>query len=97
MLPTAKPSISLSANKIIIALMINRNKPKVITVTGSVNITNIGLTRRFKMLNTTATITAVIKPSTDTFGSTLAKMITATALNRILKISFMVFVFKLEW
>jgi hypothetical protein len=75
--------------------MINKKRPKLITVTGSVNITNIGLTNRFKRLNTTATMMAVIKPSTDTLGSTFAKIITATALNRILKISFMDFGFNL--
>ena len=89
MLPTAKPSISLSANKIIMALMNKRKRPKVTMVTGRVKITRTGFTRRFNKLSTMATITAVIKVSTDTFGNTLAKIITARALKSILNSSFM--------
>ena len=57
---TENPSINLSANKIIRALITNRNKPNVKMVIGSVRITNIGLTNKFKIDKTTATIIAVI-------------------------------------
>lgn len=87
-LPTEKPSMSLSTKTIIIALMIKRNRPKVTMVTGRVKITNIGLTNIFSRLRTTATITAVMKESTLTFGNTFAKIITAKALKRILTNSF---------
>ena len=86
--PTEKPSISLSAKRMIMAFMINRKSPKVNMVTGSVNITKIGFTKMFNILKTIATITAVINESTDTFGKTWAKMITAKALKSILSISF---------
>tara|TARA_R110002020_G_scaffold458224_4_gene675534 strand:- start:473 stop:844 length:372 start_codon:yes stop_codon:yes gene_type:complete len=86
--PTAKPSMRLSAKRMIKAFMISKKRPKVITVTGNVRITNIGFTSKFSILSTTATMTAVIKLSTDTLGNTFAKMITAIALKRILKISF---------
>lgn len=60
MLLTEKPSINLSANNIIKALIIKRNKPKVIMVIGNVKMTKTGFTKRFKTDNTTATIRAVI-------------------------------------
>ena len=52
---TAKPSINLSANKIIMALMTNKNNPKVIIVIGKVNIISNGLTKIRKRPNTIAT------------------------------------------
>jgi len=45
---TLKPSISLSANKIIKALTTNKNSPKVSIVTGNVSMTNMGLTNTFR-------------------------------------------------
>jgi len=59
-LATLKPVIRLSANKISIALIINKKRPKVIMVTGSVRITKMGLTKKFRRLNTRATIRAVV-------------------------------------
>ena len=56
---TANPSINLSANRIIMALITNKNNPKVIIVIGKVNIINNGLTNTFKTDITAATITAV--------------------------------------
>lgn len=56
---TEKPSINLSANKIINALIINRNKPKVTTVIGSVKITNMGFTNTFNIAKTIATMMAL--------------------------------------
>lgn len=72
----------------IIALIISRKSPKVSTVTGSVKMTSIGFTKKFSKLSTTATIIAVIYESTDTLGKILAKSITASALKRVLRISF---------
>lgn len=60
MLLTEKPSINLSANRMINAFIISRNKPNVTTVIGKVNTTNIGFTNRFNTDSTTATIMAVI-------------------------------------
>lgn len=59
MLLTEKPGINLSANKMMRALMTNKNKPKVTMVMGNVKITKIGFTNRFKTDNTAATTTAV--------------------------------------
>jgi len=59
------PTISLQI-KMMIALIIKRNKPSVNIVTGKVNITIMGLINRFKSARTTATIRAVIKLSTCT-------------------------------
>ncbi len=56
---TENPSINLSANKIIRALITNRNKPKVIMVIGKVKMTKTGLTNKFNIDRTTATIMAV--------------------------------------
>lgn len=55
---TEKPSSSLSAKRIIKALIISKNNPNVSTVIGSVNITNIGLTNRFSTASTIATMIA---------------------------------------
>jgi len=60
MLSTVKPEIKLSAKRIIIALIINRKRPKVSIVTGSVSIIRIGFTIKFNRLNTIATIIAVV-------------------------------------
>ena len=58
-LDTAKPSINLSANSIIKPLITNKNKPKVIMVIGKVSMTSIGLTNKFNIDKTIATIIAV--------------------------------------
>lgn len=55
---TAKPSTNLSANKIIIALITNKNKPKVTRVAGSVKKIKRGLTNKFSKEITMATIIA---------------------------------------
>lgn len=60
MLLTEKPSINLSANKIIKALITSKNNPKVTMVIGKVKMTKIGFTNRFKTDSTTATIIAVM-------------------------------------
>lgn len=57
---TEKPSIKLSAKRIIIAFITNKNRPKVIIVIGKVKITKMGFTNRFNMDKTMATIIAVV-------------------------------------
>lgn len=57
---TENPSINLSANNMIKALITNKNKPNVIIVIGNVKITKIGLTNKFKIDKTIATIIAVV-------------------------------------
>lgn len=56
---TEKPGINLSANKIINALMTNKNKPNVTIVIGKVKMTKIGFTSKFNIDNTAATTMAV--------------------------------------
>lgn len=46
------------------ALITKRNKPKVKIVTGNVNKTKTGFTKKFKSAKTTATFNAAIKLST---------------------------------
>lgn len=65
MLFTAKPSINLSARRMIKALIINKNSPKVTMVMGKVKITKMGFTNRFKTASTMATIMAVTKVFPD--------------------------------
>ncbi len=55
---TAKPSTNLSANKIIQALITNKNKPKVTMVAGKVKKIKSGRTNIFNSDITTATIIA---------------------------------------
>jgi len=61
---TLKPPTILAHNKIKMALITNRNKPKVNTVTGRVNRTRIGFTNIFNNPKTTATIIEVVKLAT---------------------------------
>ena len=58
---TEKPSTSLLANKIIKALIANRNNPNVKNVIGSDKSVRIGFTIVFKKAKTIATINAVVK------------------------------------
>ena len=90
---TSKPSNSLSAKRMIAALITNKNKPKVTIVIGSVNMTKIGFKMAFKMANTTATIIADRKLATSTPGKNLANTITAIAVSNSLIIKFMIFYF----
>lgn len=55
---TTKPSTNLSANKMIIALITNKNNPKVTIVAGSVKKTKSGRTNIFNSDITIATIIA---------------------------------------
>ena len=88
MFSTENPVIRLSANKMMMALMIKRKSPKVKMVTGKVNMTRIGFTIKFNKLSTIATIMAVMYVSTPTPGNIFESMTTAMALKRIRNISF---------
>ena len=68
-----------------IALITKRNKPKVTIVAGNVKKINKGFTTIFSNAITTATIIAERYPDTDTPGRTVAKTITAKAVNKIFK------------
>lgn len=61
---TPNPPTILSQSNIIIALITNKNRPKVKMVNGRVNITNIGLIKILSNPKTTATINAVVKLAT---------------------------------
>lgn len=61
---TLKPPTIVSHSNMIIALITNKNKPKVKKVIGKVNSTNIGFIKIFNNPNTTATIKAVSKLAT---------------------------------
>lgn len=61
---TLNPPTILVHNKIIMALITNKNKPKVTIVNGKVNNTNIGFIKRLSNPKTTATSSAVPKPAT---------------------------------
>ena len=88
---TAKPSINLSANKIIHALITNKNKPKVTMVAGKVKNIKSGRTNMFNNEITIATIIADVYPATEIPGKILAKTITAKAVNKIFKNVFILF------
>jgi hypothetical protein len=88
---TAKPPTIFVHNKIITAFMTSKNKPSVITVTGSVNMIRIGFIKRFSNPKTTATIRAVPKLATDTPFKRLDSSKTKAAVTRSLSINFMVF------
>jgi len=91
-LDTPKPSISLSANNMINALITNKNKPNVRMVIGNVKIINNGFTKTFKMAKTKATINGVVKESSnETPGNSFARMITAIAVSTNFIIVFMYF------
>ena len=66
---TAKPSTNLSAKRIIIALITNKNKPSVTMVAGRVKKIKSGFTKIFSKANTTETINAEKKSDTKTPGS----------------------------
>ena len=63
---TENPPTSSLQIKIMIALITNRKRPKVNTVTGKVKITMIGLINKFNNARTIATIKEVVKFCTCT-------------------------------
>ncbi len=70
------------------ALIINKNNPKVTRVTGKVRMTSMGLIKKLRKLKTTATRIAVVYVSTPTPGSILDNTTTAMALNKRRTINF---------
>lgn len=85
---TLNPSTNCEHNKIITALITNKNNPNVSIVTGNVNRTNIGFTIALSKPKTTATITAVVKFATSTLVIKCAMTKTKTDVIRILISSF---------
>lgn len=61
---TLKPPTIFEQNKMIMALITNKNKPSVKIVTGKVNKIKIGFTKMFNKPKTIATIIEVPKLST---------------------------------
>lgn len=88
---TLNPPTIFVHNKIINALMTNKNNPSVTIVTGSVRITNIGLMKILSNPRTIATINAVVNPATFTPGIKLAISKTSAAVTSILINKFMSF------
>lgn len=76
----------------ITALITNKNKPNVSSVTGNVNKTIKGFTIRFSNPNTIATMIEVPKPSTETPPRKLARSSTIKAVTRILITKFIKFI-----
>ena len=89
------PGTNLSARRIMITFMINRKRPRVIMVIGSVNIISKGLTIAFSTANTKAKIMAVINEFIFTCGSSIiAKPYVTAAVISILIINFIMFFLK---
>jgi hypothetical protein len=81
----------------IMALITNKNKPKVKIVNGKVNMTNIGLMNILSNPKTTATIKAVVKLATWTPGIKREISKTKTDVIIILISSFIYFYFKYKY
>ncbi len=89
------PSTNLEHNIIIPPFITNKNKPNVSIVAGNDKITKIGLIKILSNPNTAATITAVVKLSTSTDVIAPAISTTKTAVIKILRISFIIFLFQM--
>ena len=63
---TLNPNIKWSQSIIIIAFITNKNNPSVKIVTGNVNNTKIGFTKKFNNPKTMATVNAVVNSSITT-------------------------------
>ena len=74
--------------------MTSKNKPNVTIVMGKVNKIRIGFIKMLSNPRTTATISDVVKVSTETPGMKCAIMTTKTAVIKILISKFMVIVFE---
>ena len=72
----------------IMVFITNKNNPSVKIVTGKVNNTNIGFTKKLSKPKTMATVNAVVNSSTITLFITLAITNTKTAVISILNNSF---------
>ncbi len=75
------PGIKWSQSMMIIVLITNKNNPSVNIVTGNVNNTKIGFTKKFSKPNTIATVNAVVNLSISTPFITLS--ITKTSIDVI--------------
>lgn len=89
-LSTANPPTILVHNKMINALITNKNNPKVIRVTGNVSSTRMGLTNRFNNPKTIATIIEVVKLATETPGIKWAITITRMAVTIMRRTKFII-------
>ncbi len=74
--------------------MTSKNKPNVTIVMGKVNKMRMGFIKMLSNPRTTATISDVVKVSTETPGIKCAMTTTKTAVNNILISKFMLFIFK---
>jgi len=90
---TVNPSTNLSANKMIQALITNKNSPKVTIVAGNVKKIKSGRINIFNNAITTATIIAETYPATEIPGKILAKTITAKAVSKIFKKVFICLIY----
>ena len=88
---TLKPPTILAHNRIIIALIANKNKPNVIIVKGKVNKTKIGFINILSNPRTIATYKAVMNPAIWTPFIKWAMSKTKADVIRILKSNFIVF------
>lgn len=77
----------------ITALITNKKSPRVIIVTGIVRKIRIGFKKVFNNANTTATISAVVKLSTEIPGRKCAKTNTTTVEIKSLMSRFMIIIF----
>lgn len=93
-LATEKPSTNSLHNKMMIALITNKNKPNVNTVTGNVKSTKSGFTNKLSNPKTMATTIAVIKRSTLTPSKKLDNNVTNIAVTKSLIIIFINNLFK---
>ena len=87
---TRNPSTKWSQSNIITALITSKNNPSVNMVTGNVNNTKTGFTKKLSKPKTIATVNAVVNSSTITPFMILAMTNTKMAVISILNSSFMV-------
>ena len=92
----ANPSTILAHKTIRIALIINKNNPKVSRVTGRVKRIKIGLTNTFNTAKTKATKIEVVKSTTATPGKKWEIINTKTAVNKIFATTFIFFCYKIK-
>ena len=85
---TRNPSTKWSQSKIITALITSKNNPSVNMVTGNVNNTKTGFTKKLSKPKTIATVNAVVNSSTITPFMILAMTNTKMAVISILNSSF---------
>jgi hypothetical protein len=94
---TLKPATKWSQRRIIRALMTSKNKPRVKNVTGKVNKTKTGFTKKLRSANTMATVSAVVNSSTTTPFIKCAMINTSSAVINILIKIFIGIILKIGW